>query len=483
MPIRLIAFDFGSTTSKALEASARLVRNFVTGRTEIQEVKTISRSEPVFTPFAGDRLDEARISELVDHWLAEGGSGKSAETIAGGVIVTGLAAKKENARSIAQAVRRRIGDAVIAVADDPGQESWLAFMGSCAALSGAHPEKLFINLDIGGGTTNLALGANKTVHATGSLWVGARHFRFEPGSYRLTGLSEYGEKLLRRLGMDKAAGSELKPQEVNALVDFYTSALEGAVAAKDPEGKARNTRFVEQLRFPRLPKGANPILTFSGGVGELVYRLAQGEAFPTTPYGDLGVDLAAAILRSPLLARDLASFVPLHRGRATVCGLAFHGVEASGSTVFLPDRGLLPLRDLPLLGRISERTLQTKVNALIARARTFHGGSCLHVALESDSLDGLKSLAGKIVAALRKNSFPKGIPLIIFTPQNLGKTLGHYATDWGRIPADLIVIDEIENDAIDKKAYFASIHRSAGDKEGRREQNLLVSFYGGMDQK
>ena len=54
-------------------------------------------------------------------------------------------------------------------------------MGNCHALSKSHPTTPILNLDIGGGTTNLALGLDGQVLATGCLFVGARHFEFVPG--------------------------------------------------------------------------------------------------------------------------------------------------------------------------------------------------------------------------------------------------------------------------------------------------------------
>ena len=469
MAIRLIAFDFGSTTSKAIVASAILTKNVVTGRTEIQALQTISRAEPVFTPFtSGEEIDKHKISNLVEEWLSIEPH-EEIQATAGGVIITGLAAKKRNAQAIAEAVRKRIGDAVVAVADSPAQESWLAFMGSIANLSASYPQKRFVNLDIGGGTTNLALGSNRTVLSAGSLWIGARHFQFIPGSYQMLTLSNYGRNLLKLLQIPKAKGDCLELAEVQQIIGFYVSTLECAITGKE-NGKIK---FIEQIPFPRIPKGSRPIVTFSGGVGELIYRLAKEEHFATTPYGDLGVDLALGIIRSPVLSRDLGHYLPENLGRATVCGLAFHGVEASGSTIFLRNRDILPLRDLPLLGRISSATSQRELNQLIARIMSNPRGACLQAEFDADAKGALENLAGKIACSLRKNRFPKGIPLIIFIPQNLGKTFGNYATEWGRIAADLVVIDEIVGDVIAQKAYFATVNKSG-------EKNMLVSFYGGL---
>ena len=48
---------------------------------------------------------------------------------------------------------------------------------------------MFLNVDIGGGTANLASGRAGEVAELGCLSIGARHVRVEPGTYRLLGLS------------------------------------------------------------------------------------------------------------------------------------------------------------------------------------------------------------------------------------------------------------------------------------------------------
>ena len=98
----------------------------------------------------------------------------------------GTGGGEKNADAIARRVRgARFDGALIATADDPLLESWLAFMGAASALSLAHPETAFVNLDIGGGTTNVALGINGEVLSAGSFWIGARHLQFHAGTYRI----------------------------------------------------------------------------------------------------------------------------------------------------------------------------------------------------------------------------------------------------------------------------------------------------------
>src|SRR5205807_7337842 len=134
---------------------------------------------------------------------------------------TGLAARAATAAAAVGLVRRRLGDALVATADDPCLESWLAFLGSCAGLSRAQPDTPVLNLDVGGGTTNLALGKAGEVLRTGCLFVGARHIQVDPGTYRIVRLSRYAAALLDHLGIRKGIGACLSTAEVDAVLGFY----------------------------------------------------------------------------------------------------------------------------------------------------------------------------------------------------------------------------------------------------------------------
>src|SRR5262245_18906692 len=95
----LAGLDVGSTTTSLLIASARLVRNCVTGRNELGDVMPVFRPDPVFTPFVGEDLDTARLELQLDRWLAE--AHVEATSIAtGGALVTGLAAQSANAAAV-----------------------------------------------------------------------------------------------------------------------------------------------------------------------------------------------------------------------------------------------------------------------------------------------------------------------------------------------------------------------------------------------
>src|SRR6266404_810833 len=143
--VTLVGLDFGTTTSSAVVASASLLRNAVTGRTEVSQLRERFRSEMVFTPLDGERIDLRRVEAQLNTWLAAGDV-RPGNVFGGGALLTGLTAQQDNSAALVGLIRRRLGDALVATADDPCLESWLAFLGSCGGLSRSHPDRLFLNL-------------------------------------------------------------------------------------------------------------------------------------------------------------------------------------------------------------------------------------------------------------------------------------------------------------------------------------------------
>lgn len=479
--VTMIGLDFGSTTSSAIVARAHVGMNSVTGRMSFGNPDIIFRSAPIFTPFVDDILDESALRMHIRTWLQESRVTQK-DLFCGGAIITGLATEKANAGCIADIVKEHVGEVIIATASDPCLESWLAFMGSCSALSRCNSNRPIINLDIGGGTTNPAIGINGNVLSTGCYFVGARHFQFEPGTYNITVISRYGRILLNHLGISKNPGDSLKSNERDAILDFYLSMLETIVRGSGTfSHDAAAIAHTQIPLFPKEPKGP-PLVTFSGGVGELIYGYAINQYLPeTTYYGDLGIDLARRILASPLLSEHIADMVPENMGRATVYGLAIHSTEVSGSTLFIPRQPILPLRDLPIVGRMSMNADRKKIAELISLVAKSAGGGAIHITTEAEelhqegilqgppveNLERVKCLGQKICDVLLAEDAMADKPLLLLVPHNCGKSLGNYATNWRKAAVNLIVIDEI----LDRSAHFVNV--------GSMYNNIVpVSFYG-----
>jgi ethanolamine utilization protein EutA len=466
--LTLVGLDVGTTTTSLMVASGRWVRNCVTGRNELGNGETIFRPQPVFTPFRGETLDIDALERQLDGWLT---SAKldPLSVAAGGAIVTGLAARSANARAVTGLVKRRFREAVVAATDDPCLESWLAFMGNALELSRAVPDRAFINLDIGGGTTNIAWGLAGEVRSCGSYYVGARHIQLEPGTYRVRSMSPFAGALLADLGAQVGIDCVLMPDDLAKVLASYVGILEAAVSGRPlPPGKA--ARLHCQVEFILPASDSEPVITLSGGVGELAYRYVAGEPMPaTTEFGDLGINLAVRIYESPLLGRNLKSHVPSGLGRATVYGLTLHGTEVSGTTIFLPRPEILPLIDLPILGTIGDSASDAELLSLLELAGRAVGGAVLRVELPATDTSTVKTFGQRLARQFEERAFPSERPLVFLVTGNVGKTLGQYATRWGKIATALVVIDEVPS----RRAHFATI--------GQPHNGLIPISYHGLD--
>lgn len=440
--IRLVGLDCGSTTTSAVVATARLASGAL-GRVEIAELEPVFRSPMVFTPFDGDRIDAAALDRLLDAWLNESAT-DPAEVFGGGALITGLAAQRENAAAIAALMESRLADSVIATANDPRLESWLAFMGNCHDLSKLHPTTPILNLDIGGGTTNLALGLDGQVFATGCLFVGARHFEFVPGGFTLTRLSLYAAALLTHLSIARRVGDTLSQSEVEAILDFQVRLIVAAVEGDTATLQSEIARLHTQASFALPTLAEPPVLTFSGGVGQLMYDLLAGKKpGGRSRFGDLGEELAARLVASSQIASRMAPFKPTGLGRATVFGLLRHSTELSGTTIYLPHPDRLPLKNVPLIGQIDVRTSDGRLRELFELAARATPAACLRLEVDPASLEDIRALGNRLAKRLADGTFPEGQTLVLLTGGNSGKALGNYITGWGASESDVIVVDEV----------------------------------------
>ncbi len=478
----LLGLDFGSTTSSALVASASISKS-TAGSMVFSDVQIEYRCEPVLTPFLAQTANLAQtakkvplinvseITLLIDNWLKQSGVAVDA-IFSGGSMITGLAAQADNAVALKTLITQIVGESVIATADDPCLESWLAFKGSCAALSRFHAEVPMLNVDIGGGTTNIALGVNGDVLQTGCYFIGARHFQFIAGSYQLTAMSSYGEALLDALNIHKRINETLTQDEIAKIMAFYVHTLEAIVLGNadffDTEIAKKHSQVVINLTA-----NTKPNITFSGGVGELIYKIAANEVLPsTTFFGDFGIDLALAISKSPHLSTHLETCVPEHKGRATVMGLTLHSTELSGNTLYLPNQkhlpnpNCLPLHNLPIVAKLTADNALQQWHSAFRLAANCPLGACIQIST-SNSLEQIRTLAAQIKDALQASKYEPSKPLIIIIEANIGKALGNYVCDWGQSQYNLIVIDEVTQ----RDAQFVHI--------GRLHQGIIpVSFFG-----
>jgi ethanolamine utilization protein EutA len=268
------------------------------------------------------------------------------------------------------------------------------------------------------------------------------------------------------LGIARGPGDVLDAADVEAILDFYLTLLEATVTGDQTAIAQPIARQHQQVAL-ELPDVRDPIVTVSGGVGELVYGHFAGKPLPsTTFFGDLGIDLAKRLLDSTQWSAHFAELQPACAGRATVYGLLLHTTQISGSTLFLPDPAMLPLRSLPILGRVEVKSTDGQIRDILQLVARSPLGGCVQVVAGGGAAE-VAGLGERISAALAAIGFPRERPLVLLVEENVGKALGQYVSRWGSTPLRLMVLDEI---AI-RDARYVQIG-------GLHDQIVPISFYG-----
>lgn len=413
-----VGIDIGTTTTQLVFSRLYLQNEgnaFSVPKFSITEKEILYRSAIHFTPLRSEtEIDVQSVKEIVQAEYAAAGIDK-AQVRTGAVIITGETARKENAREVLEALSGFAGDFVVATAG-PALESVLAGKGSGSAAYSEEHHCAVLNLDIGGGTTNLALFENGDLRDTGCLNVGGRLIKLETD-----GTVTYVSPVLEPL-VSIRPGARLTERELEPVLALLVSVLEQAVGLRPKD--ATFSHFVTD-KAVSLPEGRTPLLSFSGGVADLI---GAADHAPLQ-YGDLGVLLGRAIAKSELMKHRLT-----YSGetiRATVIGAGSHTTELSGSTIFY-DRVQFPLKNLPVAA-LTEAEEQLPSEALAARIRqrvalfssdgeltqtvlALHGGQNLR-------FSELCKLADGVAMGLRPTA-EAGLPLIIAVRADMGKALG-----------------------------------------------------------
>ncbi|HEY8862158.1 MAG TPA: ethanolamine ammonia-lyase reactivating factor EutA, partial [Candidatus Limnocylindria bacterium] len=179
--LRTVGIDIGTTTSHLIFSEIVLERQgiLLSSAYGIVERNVIHRSDVALTPYAsGRRIDTEALGRFIDRSYAEAGW-RPEEVDTGAVITTGDAARQENARAIVALFSGQAGKFVCATAGHH-LESLLAAHGSGAVRRSREPATpLVLNVDIGGGTTKLAVCRDGRVVETAALDIGARLFAWD----------------------------------------------------------------------------------------------------------------------------------------------------------------------------------------------------------------------------------------------------------------------------------------------------------------
>lgn len=365
----------------------------------------------------------------------------------GAVIITGESARKENAALVLQNLSDFAGEFVVSTAG-PDLESIIAGKGSGAYQYSMERECRVVNIDIGGGTSNVVFFDNGETAGKSCFDIGGRLIRLER-DYTVSYISPAAQAVADSVGVSVAVGRRADPAELTKITDEMALLLAQSV------GLIPKTPLLERLRTPNSAPVADlkaDYICFSGGVADCYYRGVTGDVLA---YGDIGVLLAQSIKRCACFA-DASVIDAGETIRATVVGAGTYTTSLSGSTIFY-SQGIFPVKNVPAL-KLGEQEqaacLTMGGGILFERCRWFlEQSDSSHMVLSLPGLvdptyGDIKLLAKSITEAMDR-ALPPQEPIIVVTETDTAKALGIAMRSFIGDKRKIAAIDSIKIDVGD----------------------------------
>jgi ethanolamine utilization protein EutA len=439
-----VGIDIGSAGTQVIFSRVQLRRlsEELTSRYFVVERETVHQSPVALTPYVSDeRIDDQAIGRIVDEaYEAAGVHPDNIDT--GAVILTGEALRRENAKAIAEVIADVGGEFVCAAAGHH-MESMLAAYGSGAAKVSHDMGAPILNVDIGGGTTKLALIENGHVVHTAAIHLGGRLAVIDAEG-RLTRLDPAGRRLAALAGCNWTLGDTVSDTDLDRVTAWMADALVAALTQDEPPPDVEGLWLTEPLGVIGGIRGA----MFSGGVGEYVYGREERD------FGDLGRRFGHAVRERVAEGRFPFPLLPAGECiRATALGASEYSVQLSGNTIYISSPGeLLPRKNLQVIQprvKLAETIEPSAVaSAIRDHLRSFdlaEGESEVALAFRwrgAPAYPRIAGLARGIVEALQR-TVSAGKPLFLILDGDIAQTLGAILKEELGVASEVLVLDGI----------------------------------------
>lgn len=439
-----VGIDVGTATSQVMFSRLVLRRlgAELSSRFVVVSRDTLYLSPVHLTPYTGnrERIDDVALGKLVDSAYAEAKL-KPENVDTGAIILTGEAIRRDNARAIADLFASQRGDFVCASAGH-NFEALLAAHGSgTVALTEGNANRI-LNVDIGGGTTKLAVAQHGKVLQTAAFHIGGRLLATDDQG-RIRILEPAGKTIARHAGFDWNLGDPVTSSQIDQMAAWMANAVLAAVG-KDPMPKEVEDLY---LTAPLTMKDYDGVV-FSGGVGEYVYAKEKQS------YGDLGRPLGDALrkrtsgsmFRWPLLpARECI--------RATVMGASQYSVQVSGNTIYTSDPAkLLPQRNLQVLrptldlsGDIQTDMVTRAIKDHFTRFDLHEGEAGVALVFEWQGDAAFRRMDAFLEGLVRAvpKTIVQGRPIVLVFDHDVGGIMGAVLKEERNVPSEVLSIDGI----------------------------------------
>ena len=439
-----IGIDIGSSGTQVIFSRLNLRRmgEELSSRYFVVSRETLFQSPVSLTPYRSEELiDDVELGAIIDRAFAEAKLHPD-DIDTGVVILTGEALRRENAQAIAGLLAEQRGEFVCASAGHH-MESMLAAFGSGAARVSHDSGKRILNIDIGGGTTKLALVDRGKVLATAAVHVGGRLHVIDENR-RIVRLDPAGRHLAARAGSHWNRGDVAGAAAMERVAEWMAGAILASISVRPMPADVEELYLTEPL--PDL--GGIDGVMFSGGVAEYIYQRE------TRDFGDMGRLLGLALRRKvdagalpwPLLP-------PGECIRATALGASEYSVQLSGNTIYISNPGeLLPRRNLQVLQPpyvcrdiIEPDPLAEAIRGHFKAFDLVEGESEAALALRWEGAPSYERIAAFALGIRRglANTISKGMPVYVMLDGDVAQTLGAILRDEMGVASEILVIDGV----------------------------------------
>jgi ethanolamine utilization protein EutA len=360
------------------------------------------------------------------------------------VILTGEAIKRKNARAIDELFAAQAGKFVCASAGHK-LEARLAAHGSGAVALSKSRGMCVLHVDVGGGTTKLALIDRGTIVGLAAFAIGGRLIATEGGGV-WTRIDESARRIADHLSLKLSSSTLADEATRRRIVQRLAVTATDIILDAPLDALAQSLLLTEPL--PR--KAAPAALTFSGGVAEYIFGHERAA------FGDIAKLLADELAGELSRRSGLPLIDPGQRIRATAIGASQFTVQVSGKTIYLPDPYVLPVRNVPVVhitmdaGHLDRERITAELhNAIEEIGLDDFGHLAIAFSWPGDPEHARLSAAGAaILTALRP--LQDGIKLLVLAIDgDIGKTFGQLLHRELRWPGKIVCIDGVELHELD----------------------------------
>jgi ethanolamine utilization protein EutA len=434
-----VGVDIGSSTSHLV--FSRIVLERLDSRYVVTQRETFYQSDILLTPYSSEEAIDADALGAFFEKQYENAMIDPDEIDAGALILTGVAVRRSNARKIGELFARQAGK-LVAVSAGANLETVMAAYGSGAVARSIRDRAPVMNVDVGGGTSKIAVCNDGQVIAITAVDVGARLVCTDAAG-KITRLEEAGRRFGADLGLELEIGVTLAPDAAQRLAARMADSLFDAMKGGAPKLGATGLLRLDPLAW----RGAVDQVTFSGGVSEYVY------GWETESFGDLG-NLLAAEIRTRVAAWGVRLEPPAQGIRATVIGASQYTTQVSGSTIFVSPHSALPLRNVPVIapGLLLEgETIDADAVAASIRTVLRHldlGDADTPVAIfvpwqGSATFHRLDAFCRGVAAGL-SDVLARGHPIVLAGDGDVGGLIGIHFREEMKLKNPVVSIDGLE---------------------------------------